>query len=134
MTNRTLPTLPDEALRGRRALVRVDFNVPMEHGVVTDDTRIRAALPTLEYLTSRGAAVVLLSHLGRPKGTRDPKYSLAPIADHLRGLTSAPVAFSPDARGAAAAAAAPGFSTKRTSGSGTGGAAMSGGAASSSPP
>jgi phosphoglycerate kinase len=105
MTKQTLRTIPDDALRGKRALVRVDFNVPMEGATITDDTRIRAALPTIEHLTRRGAAVVLLSHLGRPKGKADPKYSLAPVADHLRTLTSAPVHFSAELRGDAAVAA-----------------------------
>ena len=99
MNKRTIRSLPDENLRGKRALVRVDFNVPMEGAAVTDDTRIRAALPTIEYLTSRGAAVVLLSHLGRPKGKPDPKYTLEPVARHLQTLTRAPVRFSPALRG-----------------------------------
>ena len=105
MNKQTLRTLPDDALRGKRALVRVDFNVPMDGAAITDDTRIRAALPTIEHLTGRGAAVVLLSHLGRPKGKADPKYSLAPVAEHLRSLTSAPVHFSRELRGDAAVAA-----------------------------
>ncbi|HSJ63793.1 MAG TPA: phosphoglycerate kinase [Gemmatimonadaceae bacterium] len=105
MNTQTLRTIPDDALRGKRALVRVDFNVPMEGATITDDTRIRAALPTIEHLTRRGAAVVLLSHLGRPKGKADPTYSLAPVADHLRSLTSAPVHFSAELRGDAAVAA-----------------------------
>jgi phosphoglycerate kinase len=105
MNKQTLRTIPDDALRGKRALVRVDFNVPMEGATITDDTRIRAALPTIEHLTSRGAAVVLLSHLGRPKGKADPKYSLAAVADHLRTLTKVPVHFSTEVRGDAAVAA-----------------------------
>jgi len=102
MNKQTIRSLSDDALRGKRALVRVDFNVPMEGTTITDDTRIRAALPTIEHLTSRGAAVVLLSHLGRPKGKPDPKYSLAPVAKHLQTLTRAPVKFSAETRGAAA--------------------------------
>ncbi|HUF29213.1 MAG TPA: phosphoglycerate kinase [Gemmatimonadaceae bacterium] len=105
MNNKTVRDLSGSMLRGKRALVRVDFNVPMDGAVITDDTRIRAALPTIEYLTSREAAVVLLSHLGRPKGKADPRYSLAPIAPHLRSLTSAPVRFSPELRGDRAIAA-----------------------------
>jgi phosphoglycerate kinase len=105
MNTQTIRSLSVDRLRGRRALVRVDFNVPMDGTTITDDTRIRAALPTIEYLTSQGAAVVLLSHLGRPKGKPDPRYSLAPVAEHLRTLTSAPVRFSAALRGDAAVAA-----------------------------
>ena len=84
-------------VRGKRVVVRVDFNVPLDdRGHVADDTRIRAALPTLDLLVQAGARVVLLSHLGRPKGTPDQKYSLRAVADHLATLTSAPVAFCPD--------------------------------------
>jgi phosphoglycerate kinase len=90
----TLSQLPDSVIRGRRALVRVDFNVPLdEHGHVADDTRIRAALPTLEYLTERGGRVVVLSHLGRPKGKPGLKYSLEPVSRHLATLTARRVRF-----------------------------------------
>lgn len=90
MTKLTVRDLSAEQLRGKRALVRVDFNVPLnEHGLVTDDTRIRAAIPTLDYLLDRGARVVLLSHLGRPKGKPEPRYSLAPVARRLTELMPA---------------------------------------------
>jgi phosphoglycerate kinase len=90
----TLADLPDSAIRGKRALVRVDFNVPLdEHRRVSDDTRIRAALPTLEYLAEHGARVIVLSHLGRPKGKPELKYSLEPVSRHLAGLTSRRVRF-----------------------------------------
>ena len=93
---RTLESLDPGALDGRRALVRVDFNTPIENGQVADDTRIRAALPTIGYLREKGARVVLLSHLGRPKGEPNPKYSLKPVARALEGLLGAPVTFLED--------------------------------------
>jgi phosphoglycerate kinase len=84
------------ALDGRRALVRVDFNCPIKDGVVTDDTRIRAALPTIKYLRDRGSRLVLLSHLGRPKKGPDAKYSMQPVVKALEKLLGAPVTFLQD--------------------------------------
>ncbi len=89
---RTLQELGD--LAGRRVLVRVDFNVPLDHGTVADDTRIRAALPTIEELRRRGARLVLVSHLGRPKD-REPELSLRPVADRLTELIGADVTLAP---------------------------------------
>ena len=97
---RTLADLGD--LRGKRVLVRVDFNVPLESAAparVADDTRIRAALPTIEELRRRGAALVLVSHLGRPRD-REPELSLRPVADRLAELLGAPVALAPAVVGA----------------------------------
>ena len=84
---------------GRRVLVRVDFNVPLDSGAITDDTRIRAALPTIEYLREQGAKVILISHLGRPKGKLDESLRLGPIAAHLSGVLGVPVAAATDVVG-----------------------------------
>ena len=86
MNKRTVRDLTPAELRGRRALVRVDFNVPLDGDRVTDDTRIRGVLPTVDHLLGKGAHVVLLAHLGRPKGVPDPKLSLAPAARRLAEL------------------------------------------------
>lgn len=87
-------SIRDLDLRGKRVFIRVDFNVPIENGTITDDTRIRASLPTIRYAIEQGAKVVILaSHLGRPKGKPDPKYSLRPVADRLSELLGQPVQF-----------------------------------------
>jgi len=93
---RTLESLDPASIEGRRALVRVDFNCPVKDGVVTDNTRIRAALPTIAYLRERGARVVLLSHLGRPTGGPEAKYSMRPVVQELERLVGAPVTFLAD--------------------------------------
>ena len=82
----SLPTIEDLELAGKRVLIRVDFNTPMENQSVADDTRIRAALPTIQYAINQGAKVILVSHLGRPKGKEVPELSLAPVGEHLAGL------------------------------------------------
>lgn len=104
IAKQTIENLDAAAVLGRRALVRVDFNVPVKDGKVTDDTRIRAAIPTLEDLKDRGARIVLLSHLGRPKGgVPEPKYSLKPVVPVLEKLLGMPVTFIADPAAPAAA-------------------------------
>jgi phosphoglycerate kinase len=95
----TIDDLISDGVAGQRVFVRADLNVPIKDGKVGDDTRIRATLPSLEKLLEAGARVVLASHLGRPKGQADPKYSLAPVADRLRTLLGRPVAFAPECIG-----------------------------------
>ncbi|MGE5123361.1 MAG: phosphoglycerate kinase [Acidobacteriaceae bacterium] len=99
-------SITDVDVTGKRVLVRVDYNVPIKDGKVVDDTRIVAAMPTVNYLLEHGAAVILVSHLGRPKGGPDPKFSLHPVAAHLSGLLGKPVAFANDCVGPTAEAAA----------------------------
>ncbi len=100
-------TIRDIDPAGKKVLVRVDYNVPMDGaGNITDDTRVRATLPTLRHLLDKGAAVILASHLGRPKGGPAPEFSLAPVAKHLSGLLGREVLFAADCVGPAAEAAA----------------------------
>ena len=95
----------DLDVAGKKVLVRVDFNVPIKEGKIKDDTRITSALPTINYLLEHGAAVILMSHLGRPKGQPNLEYSMKPVADHLAKLVAAPVKFAEDCRGEIAKAA-----------------------------
>ncbi|MFZ3070502.1 MAG: phosphoglycerate kinase [Anaerolineaceae bacterium] len=104
MFNKKMVT--DLDVQGKKVLVRVDFNVPIKEGKVKDATRIIAALPTIQYLLDHGAAVLLCSHLGRPKDAPDPAYSMKPVAEYLATLITAPVKFSEDCIGPIAEAAA----------------------------
>lgn len=91
----------DLDLKNKKALIRVDFNVPTDKGIITDDSRIRASLPTIQYALDQGAAVILLSHSGRPQGKRNPLYSLRPCARRLSELLEKPVTMAPDCCGPA---------------------------------
>jgi phosphoglycerate kinase len=95
-------SITDLDLKGRRVFIRVDFNVPLERGTITDDTRIRAALPTIEHALEHGATVILASHLGRPKGKPTPEFSLKPVAERLSALLKRPVTFGEDSVGPSA--------------------------------
>src|SRR5947209_4926952 len=92
-------SIKDLDLKGKRVFIRVDFNVPIKDDKVDDDTRIRGALPTIQYAIDEGARVILASHLGRPKGARVEKYSLRPVAEHLSELLGKPVEFADDCVG-----------------------------------
>ncbi|HZJ87916.1 MAG TPA: phosphoglycerate kinase, partial [Sphaerochaeta sp.] len=94
-----LNTVVDGNFADKRVLIRVDFNVPLKEGVVTDDTRIRAALPTIEYLLEQGASLIVMSHLGRPKGEKNPAFSLAPVAKRFSELLGKPVISASDVIG-----------------------------------
>lgn len=104
MFNKKMVT--DLDVKGKKVLVRVDFNVPIKDGKISDDTRITAALPTINYLLDHGAAVILASHLGRPKTAADLQFSLKPVADHLASLVKVPVHFAADCVGEVAEKAA----------------------------
>jgi phosphoglycerate kinase len=95
-------TIKDIIVKGKRILVRVDFNVPIKDGEITDDTRIRAALPTIKYLVDEGASLILCSHLGRPKNGPEPAFSLKPVAEYLGTLISENVYFAADCVGSVA--------------------------------
>src|SRR6516162_11258691 len=91
--------ISDLDLSGKRVFMRVDFNVPLSDGRITDNTRIEAALPSIRYVIEKGGKLILVSHLGRPKGKPEPKYSLKPVAARLAELLGKPVQFAPDCVG-----------------------------------
>jgi len=99
MVKKSVAKLTEADLKGKRVFVRADFNVPLEKGKITDDTRIRGAIPTIKYLSDKGAKVLLSSHLGRPKGGYEAKFSLAPITPRLSELLGKPVKLVPDCIG-----------------------------------
>ena len=94
-----LNTIKEADLKGKRVVIRVDFNVPVKEGVVKDATRIKAALPTIKYILDKGASVVVMSHFGRPKGQKNPDFSMAPIAKEFEKLLGRPVKLAPDVIG-----------------------------------
>ena len=91
--------IEDLDLRAKRVIMRVDFNVPVKDGKVENDKRLRASLPSIQHVLGQGGSLVLMSHLGRPDGERNPKYSLKPVADRLAGLLGKPVKFLADCVG-----------------------------------
>jgi phosphoglycerate kinase len=96
----SVKTLKEMDLKNKRVLVRVDFNVPIKDGVITDDTRILSALPTLKYiLEQEGASLILMSHLGRPSEEREPQYSMKQLASHLSSVAGVPVIAASDCIG-----------------------------------
>src|SRR5918999_5481443 len=99
-------TIDDLEVSGRRVLVRADLNVPLDGDVIADDGRIRASVPTITALAERGARVIVCSHLGRPKGTVEPEYSLAPVAARLGELIGTKITFAADTAGESARAVA----------------------------
>ena len=101
-----LRTLKTTDITGKRVLMRADFNVPLKDGAITDDTRIRAALKSIQYILDQGASLVLMSHLGRPKGEKKPEFSLKPVADRLSELLDADVTMAADVVGDAVEAQA----------------------------
>ena len=92
-------SISDLDLAGRRVFMRVDFNVPLADGTITDDTRIEASLPSIRYVIEKGGRLILASHLGRPKGKPEPKYSLEPVAAVSANCLAEPVQFAPDCVG-----------------------------------
>src|SRR3954469_14071844 len=92
-------SIRDLELKGKRVFLRVDFNVPLKNGVITDDTRIRSSLPTIQHALGAGATVILASHLGRPKGKKNSEFTLRPVAARLGELLGRPVTFVEDCIG-----------------------------------